>query len=304
MRYPNPDLLVYIGMADAYAAATEYLRLPGDQATLNRVLAFTGYERHPRHNEAPGAYTDDTEMSIANAHVLTRKTSSTPIDFADAYVAEFIRGGKRRGYAQGFYRLLCSVNDGRELLDKIRPDSTKNGAAMRAVPFGVIPDVDELFRLATRQASVTHQTIPGEFSARAVALMAHFALYGSAPLRELPQFCLDVLPRKDVRDFNVAFSAPWPNGQPVKESTYSVAEITVRAAVTAVSRHESLMEMLEWIIRCGGDTDTVAAIAWGIASCRYRDERLPEFLLRDLEGATYLRDVGAKLMRAYASKGK
>jgi ADP-ribosylglycohydrolase len=75
--------------------------------------------------------------------------------------------------------------------------------------------------------------------------------------------------------------------------------------MTAIVRHASLMEILKWVLECGGDTDTVAAIAWGIASCRYQKELLPEFFERDLEGgnpetgAAYLRDLGDELMMLY-----
>jgi ADP-ribosylglycohydrolase len=56
----------------------------------------------------------------------------------------------------------------------------------------------------------------------------------------------------------------------------------------------------------GGDTDSVAAIAWGIASARYPDEVLPQFLEIDFEagrgnyGAQFLKDLGEQLMCKYA----
>lgn len=59
--------------------------------------------------------------------------------------------------------------------------------------------------------------------------------------------------------------------------------------------------MMRRLIDWGGDTDSVAAIAWGIASCRFPDEVLPEFLARDLEpggafGVGFLRGLGERLM--------
>lgn len=63
-----------------------------------------------------------------------------------------------------------------------------------------------------------------------------------------------------------------------------------------------MRRLLEW----GGDTDSVAAIAWGIASSRYQDEVLPEFMERDLEpgseyGVAFLKGLGVQLMAKYLS---
>ena len=66
--------------------------------------------------------------------------------------------------------------------------------------------------------------------------------------------------------------------------------------------------MLEQIIQWGGDTDSVAAITWGIASARYKDNSfIPEFMVRDLEGgnadtgATYLIALGTRLMEKFTA---
>jgi ADP-ribosylglycohydrolase len=305
MHHPNPKLLVYIAMADAYAAACEYIRLPKDQSTLDQALQFKGYGSHPRHKDRPGTYTDDTEMSAANARVLLMEKPFLPLDFATAYVDEFNRGGRRKGYSKGFRAFLESVRDGEAFMAKIHPNSTKGGAAMRSVPIGVLPWTTDVTEIATLQARITHDTPEGRFSARAVALMAHFAMYDEARLETLPRYLDQHLPAEDKR-FSGSYHNVWPTGQPVVGTIYKpVSLATVQAAMTAIVRHASLMEILKWVLECGGDTDTVAAIAWGIASCRYQKEILPEFFERDLEGgnpetgAAYLRDLGDELMMLY-----
>ena len=70
MEFPNHNLLAYIGIADAYAASVEYIKFPLNLLTRNQSLAFKGYVQHPIHTLQKGHYTDDTEMSAANAHVL------------------------------------------------------------------------------------------------------------------------------------------------------------------------------------------------------------------------------------------
>lgn len=310
MRYPNPDMLLYIGMADAYAAACEYLlSVPWERRVCEQCLTFRGYVRHPRHlGLEPSCYTDDTEMSVANARVLIENDPPyTPLMFAHYYVREFQRGGRREGYARGFQKFLESVKSGKEFLDRIRPGSTKNGAAMRAVPFGALRTPEETMEVATLQARITHDTPEGRFSARAVALMAHFVLYEEAPLSDIASYCLREMSVEDVKQFGYVFQNPWPENKPVKDSEETpVAISTVHAVAYLVRTARSLMDILERVIRMGGDTDSVAAIAWGIASARFQDERLPEFFERDLEqgssatGSAYLRKVGEDLMRRFA----
>lgn len=307
MENRNPDLLLYIAMADAYAAACEYVRPPHRDRLVADCLACERYHRHPTHRHEPGFYTDDAEMSIANARVLVDQPPPyTPLMFADAYVREFARGGRRDGYARGFQAFLESVRSGEEFLARIRPDSQKNGAAMRAVPFGVIPDRDAVVDAATIQARTTHDTPEGRFSARAVALMAHFSLYTTEPLSAVRSYLARTLPEEDTRRFARTIETPWDERVPVTGLAAPVGLTTTQAAIHLVETGTSLIEMMRRVIRIGGDTDSVAAIVWGIASARFRDERLPEFFARDLEGGSAvtgsasLRFLGAELMERFA----
>jgi ADP-ribosyl-[dinitrogen reductase] hydrolase len=306
MLYPNPKMLLYIGAADAYAAAAEFVGRDRSDIT-DACLRFEGYVAHPTHGQVVGRYTDDTEMSVANAKTIVSHPFPYSLkDFADAYVAEFVFGGRRKGYAKGFQAFLEKVTSGRQFLAEIRPTSDKNGAAMRAVPFGAIPDIWAVLYGATLQAMVTHNTPAGIFSSRAVALMSHYALYESGPLDRLDEYCLHHLPLGDCRNFGHIFVSRRPDGPIEWRGKKSVAVDTVHSVVELLRREKTLMGMLRLAIEWGGDTDSVAAIAWGIASTRLLDEELPEFLFRDLEGgdprtgAPYLERVGADLMAAFA----
>jgi ADP-ribosylglycohydrolase len=306
MKYPHPGILVHIGIADAYGAGAEYLKLPRDNKIREECLKFDHYVQHPWHKLKPGAYTDDTEMSAANATVLAENDPPfTQIMFANSYVREFSRGGMRQGYAGGFYDFLASVKSGQEFLEKIKPHSDKNGACMRAPVIGVLPTVKEVLDAATIQASITHNTSAGIASARCAALMAHFTLYEGLPFADLPAYCLGTPPAEDVDLLADIFTMPW-SGKPVQaEGRISVAVATMHAVLDLMVHQKSLMDILRQAILWGGDVDSVAAIAWGIASPRYKHEKLPEFMLHELEGgstatgATYLIKLGETLMDRY-----
>jgi ADP-ribosylglycohydrolase len=303
MRNPNTALLLYIAMADAYAMAAEFVDPAKHPEHLAEVLRFRRYVRHPYHQDAAGMFTDDTEMSCANAKVLiSHPPPYEPIEFAQAWIDEFNRGGRRKGYARRFQAFLESVRDGQDFLDRIRNDSDKNGACMRAVPIGALPKVQDVLEVATLQARITHDTPPALFSARLVALMAHYTLYAAKDFDGLYAYCRLHLPPDD-RPFLDSIQAEWEG--PVDGKRRPLALETVHAVSHIIRTNCSLSWMLEDAIYLGGDTDSVAAIAWGIASTFHRQEKLKDFFVRDLEpgrdtGSGYLRELSFRLMQAYA----
>ncbi|MCR4312562.1 MAG: ADP-ribosylglycohydrolase family protein [Candidatus Uhrbacteria bacterium] len=309
MLFPCPDILVRIAIGDSYAMATEYVNQEKWKSHISDVLRFDRYYAHPREefSHTPSRYTDDAEMTIGNTLVLLDAPRPiTKLVIARSYYDEFMYGGRRKGYSKRFQALLEQVHSGDELLELLDPRSKKNGAAMRSVVCGVIPDIDEMLAFATLQASITHDTAEGRFSARAVALMAHYALYEPGKLWEMGAFCLKHLPEEDRR-FGHVFMLPWdPKCQVVNHKNRPVSIATVHAVAYLVMHGTSLMDILERTIRIGGDTDSVAAIAWGVASPRYQREDLPAFMERDLEGGdpktgtVRLRNLGRRLMERYA----
>ena len=289
MKFPNPEMLLRIGQADAYAAATEYIKLPRDQKVYDKALKFEGYVAHPTHKMSLGRYTDDTQMSIAVAEVLIQGPPFTPIVFANAFVDCFQRD-QRLGYSASFQKFLVGVKTGQEFLDQIRPDSEKNGAAMRAVPIGILADPKQVLEVAATQASLTHNTPIGIFTAQSVALMSHYAMYCDEPFDVIVEYCSSHLP--SFKFFINEFS------EPVSHPHASLK--TIHAVVQLLRTKDSLLDMLHQAIVWGGDTDSVAAITWGIASARMKDT-IPDFFEYTLEpgrkyGTEYLKELGQKLM--------
>lgn len=300
MKNKNPNMLVRIAMADAYGMGAEYLKKE-DDLILQEVMKFERYVAHPRHSSGAGKYTDDTEMSIANIFVILAKEYPTKRDFADAYVKEFNFGGRRLGYSKGFQVLLEKVKTGSELLEVLHPDSDKNGAAMRAVPFGVYPNISKVLQVATISASVTHDTDIGRFGSRAVALASHFSLYKDLPFSELRDYLFWNLYHEDRQFSSILFDA-WDGSPVVGGSRGSVGLTTISAVLELLEEENSLMDMLKKAVSWGGDVDSVAAIAWGIASARFQNEELPDFLTHQLEfgssktGHERLLNLGTELM--------
>jgi len=273
-------LLLEIGIGDAYGAGFEF-------SSREKVEMFNNLSQYckPELGIAPGCYTDDTQMSIAIAELLICDREWTKKNLAEQFVECFKRD-ERLGYSKNFYLFLQSVKSGEDFLNRIKPNSTKNGAAMRSAPLGYIKDISELLSMAELQAAITHDTEIGRKSAQAVALASHYFIYELGIKENIKEFV------GQYTDFN------WKDNW--STSVACCGEETVNALLTVLKTSRSLKEILIKSVAFGGDVDTVAALGLGIGSCNKEyDAELPEFLYRDLEdgmyGKNYLEELGKQL---------
>lgn len=274
-------MLCEIAIADAYGAGFEF----AESDIIAKYNNLNGYVPHQLYGML-GNYTDDTQMSLALAELLVADSEWTAQNIADKFVKCFKRD-PRQGYSKGFYALLQQVENGKQLLAAIRSNSTRNGAAMRSVPLGILADKQQLLAYAKQQAIITHNTPTGIASSSAVALAAHFGLYQLGELDQLPAF----LNSEGFGDWEYN----WQNPVTVE------AHDTVSAALSCVLRQDNLADLLHNCIELSGDTDSVAAIAVGIASC-FGDytKNLPDELHTSLNekkyGLHYLIELDNKLL--------
>lgn len=273
-------MLLELAVGDAYGAGFEYA------PEMTQYNDLSGYVRHPRHHIIPGAYTDDTQMSLAIAEVIISDADWTPLNLANAFVAAFKRD-PREGYAGGFYDFLRHVRDGAQFLAEIHGESDKSGAAMRAAPIGVYPSIAEVVERTRVQAAITHNTPDGINAAIAAALMSHYCLYRLGPNAELDAFLEAHVPGE--------WSLPWTG------KVKSKGWMSMRAAITALAATERMSDLLRRCVDFTGDVDTVAAIALAAGSCCVEIEQdLPAHLLYGLEesafGRTYIEDLDARLL--------
>jgi ADP-ribosylglycohydrolase len=198
----------------------------------------------------------------------------------------------REGYAGSFHSFLKETTNGDDFLANIRPHSDKSGAAMRASPLGVLPEIWTVIDYAEVQAKITHDTPDGIHAAQAAALMTHYFLYELGPKEKLGQFIASVVPGQ--------WADEWSG------KVGSKGWMSTRAAITAVQRCNSLSDLLKDCVGFSGDVDTVATIACAAASCCVEYQKdLPDRLLNELENETYGREYLEKLdQRLLALVGK
>lgn len=276
-------MLVEIAIGDAYGAGFEF----SERAKIQSGNTLTSYFAHELGIRA-GCYTDDTQMSIAVSEVLLEPSARTSDAFADAFVRCFKRD-PRKGYSKGLQVLLQSCNTGRDLSEQIHPVSRRNGAAMRAVPLGLIEDKKALRLIAAEQARITHNTREGILSAQVVALMTHFMLYHAVAVSELPSMVMEETGFELMSDWS-------------KEVECDAIQ-TLHAVNTALLRNRTMSSLLQDCVNFGGDVDSVAAIAMGMASVSSEYSRdVPAKLVEGLENDDYGRDFLGRLDAELALK--
>jgi ADP-ribosylglycohydrolase len=147
-----------------------------------------------------------------------------------------------------------------------------NGSAMRVAPVGfAAADRDEAWELAARSAAVTHDHPEGVRGARAVALAIVVAGEGgdAAAIRAAVE---------DAAGYDL--SAPLAEIRPGYGFDVS-CQGSVPPAIRAALEATGVEEAIRLAISLGGDADTMACIAGGIAQARFGLE--PELRAGTLE---------------------
>ena len=237
-----------------------------------------------------GTYTDDTQMTIALAESLlelgTIEEEHLGRAFLDAYEPE-------RGYGRGTREVLSLAAAGIPFVEAAARvfaggGSPGNGAAMRVAPVAIryAGNPERLLDGAERSARVTHAHALGVDGARVQAVAVAAALRaedpvaaaraaaGTAELRRR----LDLVSELLAKDFPLA-----PPAAAALLGTGSTAPESVAAAVYAASASEGFEAAVTYAVRCGGDTDTVAAMAGAIAGAREGNAAIPNRWLTALE---------------------
>lgn len=265
-----------IAVADAYGAGFEFAS--AEKIALKNNLS--GYLSHELYRFT-AKYTDDTQMTIAIAEMLLSESYWSDEEIAASFVRCFKRD-PREGYSKGLYSILNKVDSGKGLLNAITPTSDRNGAAMRSVPIGFLNNKSDVIQFAEKQAAITHKTEVAIKSSCAVALAAHFALHLEGKLSELMSF----LKSESLANWNFNWSGR------VSVSAYD----TVSAAFSCLINNDNLKDLLKRSVSLGGDTDSVASIAVGLASCfEEYNKNLPKKLIDSLDEILYGVDFLEKL---------
>ncbi len=194
-------------------------------------------------------FTDDTVMTVATAYALL---TGTPYDGA---YQQFGRKYPNAGYGAGFRKWI--VND-----HPAPYNSFGNGSAMRVSPVGfACSTIDEVLTEAERSAAVTHNHEEGIKGAQATAVAVFLARTGAT--------------KEDIRsDLMARFAYDLDRLLDDIRPEYSwdvTCQGSVPEAILAFLESTDIESAIRLAISLGGDADTQATIAGGIAQAYYGD---------------------------------
>jgi len=236
-------MLLEIAIGDAYGSEFEF----AEEKYIKKYNSGKSY--YP--NEV-GIYTDDTQMSLAIAEALLEDDLWTPESLSERFVNTFKRD-PRFGYSKRLFQLFTEVSNGEDFLKKIDPSRDSCGCVMRAVPLGLIKNIDELLEKTEIQAKITHTPEIAILSTKAVALISHGFIYDNLDPLDIKDLLLEKVP-------GINWGVRWDG------KVLNKAEHVVRAALMVLEKSDSFQDILINSVALTGDTDSVAAVAMGCAS--------------------------------------
>lgn len=260
-----------------------------------------------------GLYTDDTEMMIGIMESLREEPSFDPAITAQLFLANF---HPVRGYGGRIYGVMAALRQGARW-DEVGTDSWGNGGAMRIAPIGffLYNEPEQLRNAALQCTRITHRHPQGLAGALAQAIGVGMAtqkgireetIHPIAFLEEIVEGVQEV-------DRGVAAElgriAKMEQRVDLEEKIEQVAATfsrdvsaigAVPAALAAFLINEDFQDTVLTAVNCGGDTDTIGAMAGALAGAYYGYSSIPSAWLEPLENGAKGRDYVASLAEELA----
>lgn len=262
-----------------------------------------------RTREGARRWTDDTQMALDLAESLLEEGDVQPDALARRFAGSYRWS---RGYGPGTARALKRMRRGEAWLSASRavyPDgSYGNGAAMRApvVALFFAGDDHQITGAARASAQVTHAHPQGIEGAVLIALATSHLLRATPAagvLETLQSACGD----REIADrLRVASSwllgdaAPAPGEVARRLGNGVAAAASCATALYIALRHRQARfeEMMDFIIRCRGDVDTIGAMAGALWGAANGAGALPA---EKIEKRDHIEEVGLRLFTRFST---
>lgn len=320
-RFENIFLGIAIG--DAYGAGLEFQ----DRNWIRAHVDFTKFINKRTDIQVPEKsvftidykewdYTDDTEMSIAVAKALMSGQPVTEDLFVRYFTDEYLLGFQTKGYKRNGHGSIRLVYNGEKNIEEIKDFQRNktypgNAPPMRAIPIGFVKE-ELINEYATLNATSTHPHPKAVDASILVARAARGLLVEGIGQDELIAYCLPYITDEEtIRALEAADKLHGPDllegkdfevlcgPQPLQKKEFieglyglsSNAMYTAVAALYFIKHSRSAFEGLKHSINLGGDVDSLASIVTGILAGKYGIDDLPAYMLQNVEGVPYLKEI-------------
>jgi poly(ADP-ribose) glycohydrolase ARH3 len=252
-------------------------------------------------------WTDDTQMALDLAESLLNENGVHPQALAKRFAASYRWS---RGYGPGAARVLKRIRRGEPWESAAKAvyaeGSYGNGAGMRAPVLALFfaGNPTEIIAAARASAKVTHAHPLGIEGAVLVAIATHALMEERSALEMVNMLAAECATSEMLERMQTIASwiksgeTPGPRDVARKLGNGITAPTSCPTALYIAIRHlnSSFEAMMEFIIACRGDVDTIGAMAgayWGIVNGA---DRLPRV---HLESRELLVDVATRLFRRH-----
>ena len=293
------DGIMGLAVGDAFGVPYEFMTRENVKKMITKEMIGAGV-----HNQPVGTWSDDTSLTLCLLDNLDRKPDYYKImrSFAMWYeMGEYTANTTRRAikrYESGITPLKCGSRD---FLNN------GNGSLMRILPIIYYFNKYGEFQLNTLNLNIIHKISalthahPLSFIAcdiyvylGTLLLNGHIlkTAYEEAVEKVIEYYCSQGIYNEWLNEF-AAIRNLWKyKEEDIKSSGYVVDSLI--AALWSLANSESYESCIWNAVRLGNDTDTVAAIAGGLAGIYYGYEKIPARWIRDLRNKEYIMSICQK----------
>ena len=242
--------------------------------------------------KSPWELSDDTQLTLATCEAITKSGTVEAAAIAET-LADGFRRSRFRGLGASTYKALSELSVGGHwaLVGRKGEMAAGNGAAMRIAPlaFCLDPASDSARRTIRDVCRITHHNEEAYVGALAVVVAVREAWKGrwtGGP--GLLGLVRDQLPDSSVRDRFAAIAELDDDQSAASVATrfgcsgYVVESVPFALFGAQAAGVLSFQETLLRLVRCGGDTDTIASIAGQVAGTLFGRGGIPEPLIERL----------------------
>ncbi|MBN2694658.1 ADP-ribosylglycohydrolase family protein [bacterium] len=265
-------------------------------------------------------YTDDTEMSIVLAKHFIKYNRFEPNILAQEFAKEVKWS---RGYGRGAVYILKKIEKGMSYQKaatlKYKNGSFGNGAAMRVAIVTIAlfnKGIEEIFKAVKNISETTHMNQEAIEGAKIIAYMVYMAMkIDINKIDKLPSLnlndsilnnLLSIVSLKNYKE-KIEFIKESINGETLTKSEIIKFLGNGIAAINSVPfalysalkyKDSDIKDMLNYIYKVGGDTDTIGAMAGAIWGAINGLSSIQKATYSKIEGVDLIMDLSEKLFLA------
>lgn len=246
--------------------------------------------------------TDDTQLTVATCESIIETRSVNPESVASHFLHWF-RERRITGIGASTLKSLNELDAGGHwaLVGATGEYSAGNGAAMRVAPlaFFLDPDIDTDRQRIRDICRITHRNDEAYLGALAILRSIRHVIDGNELDHDFVPSLVNSLPDSRVRDrlIDLRDSSGSIDGYASRFASSGYVVDSVPLAILAATQSSDVLDTIERIVQCGGDTDTIASMFGQIFGAAFGTECLPMEIVNQIDSVSLVRETAANLSR-------